>query len=260
MSAPKKGGYAALMARAQKAQEMRGSGNIQNKPVEKPSIKKEVEEPRTGQIRKGREESRLVKKPTGTAIRPAIAPKASPSALGSRNGTGYKGTARGSQPPPKPAGPVKKVAQLPPEPEKKVKKAALASTGYTGTARPKANSTPGTNAGSNKRLGSLGRLGKPGRAPSRPEPYAAFRSRQKPRQEEEYDSDMDDFIVDDEDDEEEYPGRYQYASEEESDMEAGLDDVWMEEQQAERIAREEDRREEEILRQKAIQKARRLGR
>ncbi|KAJ2958676.1 hypothetical protein NQ176_g11168 [Zarea fungicola] len=55
---------------------------------------------------------------------------------------------------------------------------------------------------------------------------------------------MDDFI--DYDDEEEEEPRYGYASDESSDMEAGMDDIYDEEDRAARIARQEDVRELEL--------------
>jgi len=131
-----------------------------------------------------------------------------------------------------------------PDEPKKIKKAALATTGYTGTARPR----PGTPA--NAKSGATSR------------PSAGVRPRDKPRyggplsgsrNRYDEDDDLDDFIVDDEDEEQQpgygNPGRYQYYSdEEESDMEAGISDIEDEEQRAERQARREDMEQEALER------------
>lgn len=135
--------------------------------------------------------------------------------------------------------------------EKKVKKAALATTGYTGTARPRPGAKPS----------------KPG-APALPERaaprgggrYGGALSGRKRYDEE--DEEMDDFI--DYDDEEEIDPRggprYGYADEEdESDMEAGLTDIDEEERRAEMVARKEDQEQEALeMRLKREKERRRL--
>ena len=248
---PKKGSYAELMARASRAQQMKAVGTIQHKPVEKGLAKKDKD---------------MGSKP-GTSAKPGgtTTSKAAPPS-GPKAGTGYKGTSRGAQPQPLPKGSAsgKRVATAPAEPEKKVKKAAMASTGYQGTARPRPSPKKTIKDASSARS-ELGDVAKSGKTTSRkPEPYAAFRSRPYgPKRHEPEESDMDDFIVDDEDEEDMYNGhgpRYEYASDESSDMEAGIDDVWEEDARAERIARDEDKKEEMILQRKAMEKARRLGR
>ena len=247
----KKGSYAELMARASRAQQMKAAGTIQHKPVEKGLVKKDND---TGRklVTSAKSGGTIISKP---------APPGGPKA-----GTVYKGTSGGAQAPPPPKGSAsgKRVATAPAEPEKKVKKAAMASTGYQGTARPRPSPTTAVkDAGSTR--SEPGNIAKSGKTTSRkPEPYAAFRSRPHgPKRYEQEDSDMDDFIVDDEDEEDMCGGhgqRYGYVSDESSDMEAGLDDVWEEDARAERIAREEDKKEEMILQRKAMEKARRFGR
>ena len=128
--------------------------------------------------------------------------------------------------------------------EKKPKKAALATTGYTGTART--------------------RVGRPSPKPngSRSTTHSAAtpHPRDKPRyggalsgsrQYEEEDDDMDDFIEYDEEEEPGYGrghgGRYNSADEE-SDMEAGMSDIDQEERRAEYHARREDQEEEALER------------
>jgi hypothetical protein len=54
---------------------------------------------------------------------------------------------------------------------------------------------------------------------------------------------MDDFIDYDDEEEDDQP-RYDYASDGSSDMEAGLDELDFEERKAERIARQEDIKED----------------
>lgn len=118
---------------------------------------------------------------------------------------------------------------LPAEPEKKVKKAAAATTGYSGTARPRPGK-PAKKAPAH-RGGALlnGPVHRHGSSTSKYD---------------DYDEELDDFI--EYDDEEEDDGynrrgpRYDYASDNSSDMEAGMDDIYDEEQSAERIARRED--------------------
>lgn len=129
------------------------------------------------------------------------------------------------------------------EQEKKTKKAAQFNSGYTGTARGK----PPVSTKSKRdapRGGALLNVPKPRTGASRGSRY----------EEDDYDEELDDFI--DYDDEEDDGGgpRYEYASDGSSDMEAGMDDVFEEEQRAEKIARREDleeaRLEESLKREK----------
>ncbi|KKF96992.1 SPT2 chromatin protein [Ceratocystis platani] len=134
-----------------------------------------------------------------------------------------------------------------PEPEKKTRKPPP-STGYTGTARPSAPSklkkhTPG---------GAL------------LETSSYSRSSSAARYEEE-DEDMDGFIDDQEEEEDpedniRYGRRYvydDYDSDGSSDMEVGLNEIDHEEAIAERIARQDDRLEEERERARKAEKERR---
>ena len=121
--------------------------------------------------------------------------------------------------------------------QKKIKKAAQATTGYAGTARP--------------------RPGNPAKRDSAPRGGALLVSSApragKSSRYDDYDEEMDDFI--DYDDEEDNGGpRYDYDSDRSSDMEAGLDELDDEEQQAERIARREDIEEERRERDRKMAK------
>lgn len=237
---PKKGSYAEIKARAAaQAQKLSTIGKIQHRAVEKQSKKEQ-----------DAEDARLVKKGGKPGSKP-------PTGLPSKNGTHSNGNGlpdrgvkvvgqRGV------AGKAGTKAAAVAE-ERKPKKAALATTGYAGSARP-----PPTKA-------------KPGAAKSGdgrdrarpPNPLGMF-SRPRPK-DDEYDEDMDDFIDDDEDEPEDdgYGRRYQYADEDDdSDMEAGYSDVEDEEAQAARMARLEDQREEAILERRRREKEarRRAGR
>lgn len=137
--------------------------------------------------------------------------------------------------------------------EKKVKKSATATTGYTGTARPRPGAASGKTSSSKKEPSSYKSGGL--LAPPRP--------KRRDRYEDEYDDDMDDFIDYDDDEEDPRGTGYGYASDASSDMEAGLSDIDVEERRAERMAREEDKREqalEEKLKREKEDRKRRLGR
>lgn len=134
--------------------------------------------------------------------------------------------------------------------EKKVKKSATATTGYTGTARPRPGAASGkpslSRKGSSYNSGGLLAPPKPSR---------------RDRYEDEYDDELDDFIEYD-DDEGPGPQGYGYDSDGSSDMEAGLSDIDVEERRAEVLAREEDKREaalEEKLKREKEERRRRLG-
>lgn len=117
------------------------------------------------------------------------------------------------------------------EAAKKMKKAAQATTGYTGTARPKPGNPVRKDA---PRGGAL--LNAPRHSTSKNSRY-----------EDDYDEELDDFIeYDDEEDEGGRGPRYDYDSEGSSDMEAGLDELDQEERRAEFIGRREDQEEERI--------------
>lgn len=144
---------------------------------------------------------------------------------------------RGGPPPPPPASLTKAdKARLAAEErkEERKQKQAAATTGYTGTARPKTEFQ--AKKRDINRGGALLNI-----RPPRP-------SAHKSRLDDEYDEDLDDFI--DYDDEEDDGGgpRYGYESDGSSDMEAGLEDIDHEEHRAEVIARREDIEEERLER------------
>lgn len=131
-----------------------------------------------------------------------------------------------------------KSKKAPPEEEKKVKKAATATTGYSGTARPRPNAGTERNG---KRPAPGGALLNPRAGPR----YGG--SSRRSRYDEDEDEELDDFIEYDDDEEEDMRGpRYRYDSGSESDMEAGMDDIYEEERTAERQARLEDAREQAL--------------
>lgn len=219
---PKKGSYAEVLARAKKAQEAMGQvGRIQHKKVEKkekePAARADPRQP--------------MRKPAGARAYQGTAkagqrPGTNGAAM--RNGTAVR-DARG-----KPTG-KPSMNERDEEHEKKVKKAAQATTGYTGTARPRPGASSKKDAA--PRGGAL-----LNRASHRP---GASKSS---RYGDDYDEELDDFIdYDDEEDDQGGP-RYHYDSDGSSDMEAGLDDIDVEERQAERIARREDIEEERLER------------
>ncbi|KAL7934543.1 hypothetical protein V8C35DRAFT_31173 [Trichoderma chlorosporum] len=221
---PKKGSYAEILARAQRAQAVMGQvGKIQHKKVEK------------GAIKRDKERSDVKGAPSGSqAKKPAAGYKGSSKPL-QRNGTNGNASSKtdrnGAAPRPTAKATASSRKAPEPEPEKKLKKAAVATTGYTGTARPKPGAaSKKTNA---QRGGAL--LNAPA-----PRSGASRRS----RYEDDYDEELDDFI--DYDDEEDEGQRYGYASDASSDMEAGMDDIDDEERMAEQIARREDLQEERL--------------
>ncbi|KAF5005950.1 hypothetical protein FDECE_7648 [Fusarium decemcellulare] len=247
-AAPKKGSFAEILARGQRAQATMGQvGKIQHKKVEGGNNKKEKEK------EEPKPDPRAAKKarpgqPTG------YTGTAKP---GQRNGTPVNGHGRdgrnGKPLPPaktergKMAGSKASGGRAPPPPpeeeQKKFKKAATATTGYTGTARPR----PG-NPAKKKDTPRGGALLSAPRAPRPTHSKSRF---------DEYDEELDDFIdYDDEEDDDGGP-RYDYASDGSSDMEAGLDELDVEERRAEQIARREDIEEERLERKlKADKEAR----
>ena len=214
---PKKGSFAEIMARGKAAQSTLGQGGkIQHKRIEKQPSKRERED------MKAQKASKLQKN---------LAPDSKFSKMGQnpvRNGqsTGRDGGK----------------ARAEPVPEKKVKKAALATTGYTGTSRPK-----------------------PGGASSRPSASSTSSRYDRGPDRDRHRGDR-------------YGARYAYASEEEdeedeeedepdyesdlSDMEAAAFEVDEEEEEAAKIARREDAlalAEENRLKREKEEKRRRLA-
>jgi protein SPT2 len=208
---PKKGSYAEIIARAKANQAKIGPvGRIQHKPIEKGPSKRERQE-----------------------IKDQESLSLSNTKNVSRTGTkgnlrdGRNGTRQNDRKSSKKAEPLL---------EKKPKKAALATTGYTGTARPVALSSK-----SSSRSGSALRA-------SGKDQYGHFQNR--------YDSEDDE---DDEDQEEEEQD--DYDSDGSSDMEAAAFEVDEEEERAARIARKEDAealREEARLKREKEEKRRKL--
>ncbi|KAJ3482774.1 hypothetical protein NLG97_g7479 [Lecanicillium saksenae] len=243
-AAPKKGSFAEILARGKAAQASMGQlGKIQHKRVENPPKRSKEEQQPVAPVARG-------KKPAATGYGGTSRPGQRPMGNSSTNGSAARrpgasssaslskarpGTASGSGRKPAPA----------PEPERKIKKAAVATTGYAGTARPK----PG---GEIKKRHDAPRGGALLSAPK-------HRSRGGSKYDD-YDEDMDDFI--EYDDEEEGGGEpgYGYASDGSSDMEAGMDDIYDEEDRAARIARQEDIREERLEKSLKAQKEERRRR
>lgn len=211
---PKKGSFAEIMARAKQAQEMNAQvGKIQHKPVLTRKEREELSGATKNMSIKGKPLSR-----TGSGT----SKTATPPLRDGRNGSRENG---------------KKSRTASAEPEKKVKKAALATTGYAGTARPAGGAAPKKSAAPS--YGSSSRDRDRDRAPS------SSRYRYASEEEEEEDD---------------------YESDASSAMEAGLYDVDEEEERALRIARKEDQlakqeedrhREEKRRRLAAMAKSRR---
>ncbi|KAI1647816.1 uncharacterized protein F4817DRAFT_336041 [Daldinia loculata] len=246
--APKKGSYQEIMERAKKAQASMGKvGMIQHKSIgtaKKEQPAKAEQKPNGAKGRDGKPylgNSRSSTAPPRGGARPGTAIRDA-----GRNGAGKDAKASGKSRPNSASGEAL---------EKKMKKSATATTGYTGTARPRpgaASEKPLASRKSSSSAYKTGGLLAPPR-PSRRDEY-----------EDEYDEELDDFIEYDEDDEPDYRGeRYGgYDSDASSDMEAGLSDIAVEERRAELLGREEDKREqalEEKLKREKEQRKRRLG-
>lgn len=223
---PKKKSFAEIMARAKAAQESKSAtlGKITHKPLESSMAKRE----QVGKPSEARNGSKTAKQ--DGMRRPGAPGTARSASVGT--GTSSRDTNGKS----KKAAPVEEV--------KKIKKAALATTGYTGTARPRPGATPANRNGAS----SIAVLGGP--TPRERSRYRGPLAGPRRRRDEEDDEDLDDFI--EYDDEEEEPG-YGYGRgggyddvDDESDMEAGLTDVEEEERRAERAARLEDKKEAEL--------------
>lgn len=233
--APKKGSIAEIRARAAAQQEkLQAIGKIQHKATEKPLTKKEREDAAA-------EELKLQKKGLKSSSKAGSGLMLRNGSSGpQRNGNGHVDRERGAVQKASTSGRNGKAAPIE---EPKKKKAALATTGYTGSARPVMNKSK---QGVSK-PGSSSR-GRDADRDRRPNPMGMF-SKPRRRHEDDYDEDMDDFVVDDEEEEEEYGygSRYRYADEDDdSDMEAGFSDVEDEEATATRMAIIDDKREQQL--------------
>jgi len=231
---PKKRSYAEIMARAKASTEQRETlGKIQHKTVERSMTMKERKEMKAGEATK----SKMDKRKAMASSRPGV-PSSRPGAASTpaRDVAKASGSRNAVAPP---SASAKKAA---PVEEKKVKKAALATTGYTGTARPKPGASSAGKPGAASRGGSE----------AQPRERSRYGGPLSTRRRREEDEEMDDFIVDDEEDEEEQQGygtgrQYRYDSyDDESDMEAGISDIEDEEQSADRYARREDQEQEAL--------------
>lgn len=242
--APKKGSIAEIRARAAAQQnKLQAIGKLQHKSTEKQLTKKEREEAAAEEAKA----SRKGLKPSNRSGAGALPSRSGLNGI-QRNGNGHLDRARGAIQKPT----TGKSGKAPVVEERKVKKAALATTGYQGSARPVVT----------KAKSSSVRPGAPGAARDRgrdkPNPMGMF-SKPRRQRDDDYDEDMDDFVVDDEEEEEEegpgYGSRYKYADEDsESDMEAGYSDLDAEEAAAAKAARLEDIREERLLEQRKREK------
>jgi len=211
---PKKGSYAEIMARGKAAQTTLGQvGKIQHKKIEKLPSRRE------------REAMRAQK---GKTIQKGLAPNSKfhrtsqPSLNEGKNGVKQSN------------------GKITSEPEKKVKKAATATTGYAGTARPK----PG------------------GQNASRSGPSGSSRNERDRYQKDRLGSRYDRYLSEDEADEDmEDDLEQDYESDVSSDMEAAVFEVDEEEELAARIARREDAEalaEENKLKKEKEEKKRKL--
>jgi len=217
---PKKGSYAEIMARGKAAQSTLGQiGRIQHKPIEKAPSRRERQEGRDAKSQAHRE-SNGNGRPNG---KPHLQ-------NGRRVAPEYSGKS------------ANKASSDKGVPERKLKKAAVATTGYTGTARPnssviKSTSKPLSRSGYSSGYGSGPDKSHRSPGPSRRYTYA---------------SEAEDDEIDEED----------YYSEASSDMEAATFEVDEEEERAARIARREDAealKEENQLKQEKEEKRRRLA-
>jgi hypothetical protein len=254
----KKGSFAEIMARAAAAQKSMGPiGKIQHKPLEKLPSKRERQERKAEQTRAMKKSAREAQVLSKNGVTGTARVRNGTNGAGiSRNANGVTSTRRRVAETGKTSISNKKVVG---EEEKKVKKAALATTGYTGTARPRPGASSSKSAPTTSRQGSISgsRDG-----PRYPSALSSRRSRG-----DDYDDEMDDFI--DYDDEQPEELGYGYGKggysdeEEESDMEAGLTDIDEEERRAEYYARREDEEQEalekKLKREKEERKRKLLG-
>lgn len=245
---PKKRSFAEIMARAKAAQAAMPQklGTIQHKKIEAGMMKRERAEVKAVEARQAAKLVRQGGARPGAHGPPSQSRHGTHGAVKTANGTSTNGSGRRAAP----------VVE-----EKKVKKAALATTGYTGTARPR----PGASSG--RPNGLISKSGADSRAPRYGGPLSGSRRRY-----EDEDDELDDFIeYDDDEDEPGYGaprrGGYDSPEEDESDMEAGMTDVEEEERRAAAIALKEDReqkalelrlkREKEEKRRKMMEAAKR---
>ncbi|KUJ11129.1 uncharacterized protein LY89DRAFT_689056 [Mollisia scopiformis] len=216
---PKKGSFAEIMARGKAAQSTLGQvGKIQHKKIEKMPSKREREE------MKAHKSSNIAKNMApGSKFNKAPLP----NARDGRNGAKESGK------------------KAPPEPEKKIKKAATATTGYAGTARPKPGGAKGPARSSASASSSR---------------YDRGSDRGRYRDDRHGSSARYAYVSEEEEDEEEE--EREYDSDVSSDMEAAAFEVDEEEQLASRIARREDAEalaEENRLKREKEEKRRRLA-
>jgi protein SPT2 len=219
---PKKGSFAEILARGQRAQAVMGQvGRIQHKKVGK-TDKAPVKDTKDAKDVRGRKDARPAPTTSGSKSQ-GYAGSSRPLARPGTNGQDPAKTARNGNG--AVSGSAKASSKAKEEP-KKVRKAAAATTGYAGTGRARPGAPSSSKNGDPPRGGALLNAARP-----RPSKRSSY---------DDYDEDMDDFI--DYDDEEGADGepRYDYASDGSSDMEAGMDDIDFEERKAERIARQED--------------------
>ncbi|KAI0860088.1 hypothetical protein F4860DRAFT_480870 [Xylaria cubensis] len=231
--APKKGSFKDIMARAAKAQEVMGKvGMIQHKSTDKATVKKERE------VAKPEQKSGTGLTAKGKTAAPYTGTGRAPTTTGRDNrptGASARAASRNSPSKDVKTGAKSKSASGANDlPEKKVKKSATATTGYAGTARPRAGAAASKGPSRGDQGSRHGGLLEPPRM-----------NRRSKRDEEEYDEDLDDFIDYDDEEEEDAGPRY-YDSDGSSDMEAGLSDIDVEERRAELYAREEDKREQAL--------------
>ncbi|POS87069.1 hypothetical protein EPUL_000429 [Erysiphe pulchra] len=179
---PKKGSYAEIMARGKAAHAILGQvGRITHKNIERPPSKREREEKKT---------LKSLKK--------------------TKTSTSNEVLRRLDQ------GKQRNTGKVTPEPPKRIKKAALATTGYTGTARPKTSSLPRSSG-----MSSSGPTRK-----DLDERHSSSKSTNR-------------YLSEDEE-EEEYSDDDQHYESDLSDMEADAFEVDEEEEIAAKIARRED--------------------
>lgn len=254
---PKKGSFAEILARGKAAQATMGKvGKIQHKKTEKGAIVKKE----NGTVGKGAQKLDPRGKglgasrgdPRAATGQQARKPGAAPSAYSGtskanatrsvleRSGTASNGqsSARKSV-----SWPSDRDKDRKPAPEsERPKKAATATTGYTGTARPRPGASSSTNSHKHppQRGGAL--LNRPHVR------HPASASRGSNDRYDDYDEELDDFIEYDDEEQEvdELGNRYTYDDVSDSDMEAGMDELDIEERMAERIARREDIEEEKL--------------
>ncbi|TVY86431.1 hypothetical protein LAWI1_G008889, partial [Lachnellula willkommii] len=214
---PKKGSFAEIMARGKAVQATRGQvGQIRHKRIEKLPSKREMKEMKGGGVRSG--------KNTGPGSGSAGGKFQNGVAQNGKSGAGVSGSG------------IKGIrkGEIGQEPEKKVKKAAMATTGYSGTARPK----PGSSSTSKSR-------------PAARPPPSSSKQRYTYASEGEEDEEEEDVEMD----------QGGYASDVSSDMEAAAFEVDEEEEFAARMARKEDAEalaEENRLKKEKAEKKKRL--